>query len=150
MSDPIAYHITWRTYSSRLPGDEKGWVKHKILGIQEGNQPLQEHAKSLAQAAVTLSQTQREIVEQTIRDHCRFRAWTLHAVNVRTNHVHVVVSATIHPDQVMQQFKAWCSRRLNEATETPPEKWWAIHGSTKWINQPSYLEVAIRYVVEGQ
>jgi hypothetical protein len=134
MSDPIAYHITWRTYGTRLPGDEKGWVKHKILGIKEGNRPLEEHAESLTKQEVILSETQRTIVEQTIRDHCRIRAWTLHAVNVRSNHVHVVVSATIHPDQVMQQFKAWCSRRLNEATENPPEKWWAIHGSTKWIN----------------
>jgi len=54
------------------------------------------------------------------------------------------------PDSVMGQFKAWCSRRLHEATENPPEKWWAIHGSTKWINQPQYLEDGIRYVVEGQ
>ena len=53
-------------------------------------------------------------------------------------------------DKVMQQFKAWCSRRLNEATVNPPEKWWAIHGSTKWINQPQYLEEAIQYVMEGQ
>ena len=109
-----------------------------------------EHAERLTKEKITLTEPQRQIVEQTIRDHCRFRGWTLHAVNVRSNHVHVVVSAEIHPDKVMQQFKAWCSRRLNEATEIPPEKWWAIHGSTKWINEPPYLEEAIRYVIEGQ
>ena len=97
-----------------------------------------------------MTESQRAIVEQTIRDHCRIRNWTLHAVNARSNHVHVVVSADIHPDEVMSQFKAWCSRRLNEAAETPPEKWWAIHGSTKWINDTNYLEDAIRYVLDGQ
>jgi REP element-mobilizing transposase RayT len=150
MSDPIAYHITWRTYGSWLPGDEKGWVKHKILGVQIENKPLEDHARSLTRDVVALGEAQRDIVEQTFRDHCHFRNWELHAVNVRTNHVHVVVSAAIHPDQVMQQFKAWCSRRLNEATDSPPAKWWAIHGSTKWINEPQYLEEAIRYVDEGQ
>jgi REP element-mobilizing transposase RayT len=104
----------------------------------------------MSQSAVSLTDAQRAIVEATIREHCRIRGWTLHAVNVRMNHVHVVVAADVHPDQVMGQFKAWCSRRLNESTENPPEKWWASHGSTKWINDPNYLEEAILYVVEGQ
>ena len=151
MSEPLAYHITWRTYGTWLPGDERRWVKHKTLGIREGNIPIESHAKKMmTQDAVTLDESQRAIVEATIREHCRIRGWTLHALNVRSNHVHLVVSAPIHPDQVMNQFKAWCSRRLNEATEKPPAKWWAIHGSTKWINDERYLEEAIRYVQEGQ
>ena len=151
MSDPLAYHITWRTYGTRLPGDAQGWVKHKMLGIREGSAPLEKHAKGLmTQESVALSASQRAIVEATIREHCRIRGWTLHAVNVRSNHVHVVVSTEIHPDQVMTQFKAWCSRRLNETAGNPPKKWWAIHGSTKWINDATYLEEAIRYVLEGQ
>jgi len=151
MSEPLAYHITWRTYGTWLPGDEQGWIKHKTLGIREGSAPLEKHAKGLMmQEAVTLSESQRAIVERTVREHCRIREWTLHAINARSTHVHVVVSADIHPDQVMSQFKAWCSRRLNEAKEKPPAKWWAIHGSTKWINDASYLEEAIRYVLEGQ
>jgi REP element-mobilizing transposase RayT len=151
MSEPIAFHITWRTYGNWLPGDSRKWVKHNILGIQEPNAPLEAHAKSLMnEPDVTLTETQRQIVEATIREHCRIRKWTLHAVNVRSNHVHVVVSADIHPDQVMAQFKAWCSRRLNEATKNPPPKWWAGHGSTKWIDDDRYLDESIRYVVEGQ
>jgi REP element-mobilizing transposase RayT len=151
MSEPLAYRITWRTYGSWLPGSNDGWVKHKTLGIREVSEPLEKHARTLmTQDAVELNAGQRAIVEQTIRDHCRIRGWTLHAANARSNHVHVVVSADIHPNQVMSQFKAWCSRHLIKATELPPAKWWAIHGSTKWINDPTYLEDAIRYVVEGQ
>jgi hypothetical protein len=123
MPEPLAYHITWRTYGTWLPGSEDGWVKHKTLGIRDESAPLEKHARDLmTQDAVVLSESQRAIVEQTIRDHCQFRNWTLHAVNARSNHVHVVVSADIHPDQVMSQFKAWCSRRLNAAGETPPAK----------------------------
>ena len=151
MSEPLAYHITWRTYGTRLPGHEEGWVKHKMLGIREGSAPLEKYAKGLmTEESVTLNQPQRAIVSATIREHCRIRGWTLHAVNARSNHVHVVVTADIHPDQVMSQFKAWCTRRLKEATTESPAKWWAIHGSTKWINELAYLEEAIRYVSESQ
>ena len=151
MSDPIAYHITWRTHGSWLPGDSRGWVKHNILGIQEASPGLEAHARGLTDGGeIVLTQGQRVIVEATIREHCRIRQWVLHAINVRSNHVHVVVSANIDPNRVMAQFKAWCSRRLNEATENPPAKWWAGHGSTKWINDERYLEEAVRYVLEGQ
>ena len=47
--------------------------------------------------------------------HCTIRNWQLHAVNARTNHVHVVVTADRDPDEVMNQLKAWCSRKLSDA-----------------------------------
>ena len=36
---------------------------------------------------VRLTPEQREIVADTIRDHCRVRGWTLHAVNPRTEQI---------------------------------------------------------------
>jgi hypothetical protein len=99
MSEPLAYHITWRTYGTQLPGED-GWGKHKMVGIREASAPLEEHARKMTtQSAVMLDETQRSIVENTIREHCRIRGWTLHAVNVRTTHVHVVVTAEIFPDR---------------------------------------------------
>ena len=84
MTDPLAYHITWTTYASRLPGDERTWVKKDVAKIQPGNKPLEEHAGSLAEhGPIALDAARRDIVTQTIRDHCRIRGWTLHAVNVR-------------------------------------------------------------------
>jgi REP element-mobilizing transposase RayT len=94
---------------------------------------------------------QRAIAEATIREHCTYRGWVLHAVNVRTNHIHVVATATnVSPDTVMSQFKAWCSRRLNEHAKRPRKRWWTKGGSTKWINDTDYLHNAIQYVVEMQ
>jgi len=29
MGDPIAFFITWPTYGTWLPGDERGWVEFK-------------------------------------------------------------------------------------------------------------------------
>jgi len=59
----------------------------------------------LKHPSVVLGTDQREVVETTIRSVCRYRGWTLHAVNCRSNHVHVVLSApVVTPARVMNQF----------------------------------------------
>ena len=98
---------------------------------------------------MVLDHEQRGVVEVAIREHCEFRGWQLHAVNARSNHVHVVVTADAAPEQVMNQFKAWGSRRLNELGGKR-ERWWTKHGSTKWINDEAYLGNAVTYVMERQ
>ncbi len=151
MSNPIAYHITWHTHGTWLPGDEVGWVKRGIPGIRPGDSELEDKSRRLLNSPpVTLDDGERQIVEATFRDHCKIRNWTLHAINVRTNHVHIVVTADVKPEVVLAQLKAWCSRRLNAIRENPPKKWWVAHGSTKWINDEDYFEKAVNYVKDGQ
>jgi hypothetical protein len=89
----LAYHITWTTYGTWLPGDARAWVQWGEWGIKPPD-PERECAarQRRAESAVVLSEDRRALVEQTIRDHCRVRGWLLHAVNARTNHVHVVVA----------------------------------------------------------
>jgi REP element-mobilizing transposase RayT len=147
---PLAYFISWTTYGTWLPGDGRGWVEHGTPGIQEPDRLRWEAARrQLIQPAVVLDQEQRAEVETTIRAHCTFRGWQLHAINPRSNHVHVVVTADAAPEEVMNQFKAWCSRRLNERWGKR-DRWWTKHGSTKWINDTEYLQNAIEYVLEKQ
>jgi REP element-mobilizing transposase RayT len=150
MSKPLAYLITWTTYGSWLPGDTRGWVEKGKAGIQDADEQRQRAAhEQLIAAAVVLDREQRGVVEATVRAHCELRGWQLHAVNARSNHVHVVVTADVAPEVVMNQFKAWCSRRLNERKDKR-ERWWTKHGSTKWINEVAYLQNAVAYVAEGQ
>jgi REP element-mobilizing transposase RayT len=109
----------------------------------------------LKEPPVTLDPAQRALVEATVRQHCAIRGWTLHAVQARSNHVHIVVTAAgVDPDTVMDQFKAWCSRHLNEhgARRGVPrrQRWWTRGGSTKWINDEDYFRNAVRYVQERQ
>jgi hypothetical protein len=63
--------------------------------------------------------------------------------------VHLVAAADVRPEVVMEQLKAWCSRRLNEGGGRR-RKWWTEHGSTKWINDEAYHRNAVRYVTERQ
>jgi REP element-mobilizing transposase RayT len=127
-------------------------------GLQSPNPARQALAESLlVEQVCTLSPEQRRLVEATIADHCRIRGWELHAVNCRTNHVHIIVTADRAPGDVREQFKAWCSRRLKELQrrQTAPgkpirTKWWTEGGSARFLNDTAGLEAAIRYVLEGQ
>jgi REP element-mobilizing transposase RayT len=151
MSEPLAYLITWTTHGTWLPGDQRGWVQWGVDGVQEGDgSRFRKAQRRQHEPAIVLDSEQRALVEATVRAHCEIRRWSLHAVNVRSNHVHVVVTADAEPAKVIDQFKAWSSRRLNEKAVQAPERWWTRHGSTKWINDEAYLQNAIRYVLEGQ
>ena len=154
--EPLAYFLTWTAYGSWLPGDERGWVA-KPGQARPADERLRKASRQLmAEPALCLDAQQRRIVEETIADHCRIRGWHLHVVNARTEHVHVVVTAPgREPDDVLEQFKAWCTRRLKQQgptdhSATARQKWWTQGGSKRWLNDARSLEEAIRYVAEGQ
>ncbi len=158
MEEPLAYFLTWTTYGTWLPGDERGWVE-KPGQYQAPDEKRKVKARRLmTETALTLDVEQRRIVEDTIRDHCRIRGWQLHAVNARTQHVHVVVTAPGRtPDDVMDQFKAWCTRRLKEhersrlpAGTHARANWWTQRGSKLWLNDARSVEEKTHYVLEEQ
>ncbi len=147
--EPIAYFITWTTYGTWLPGDERGWWRKGEH--HEGNTLFCEMASADMKApAFILSPELRPIVEETIARHCEIRSWPLHTVAARSNHVHVVVTAPgYRPERVRDQFKAWCARTLKP--ECPGrERFWTEGGSCRWINDEDDLHAVIVYVKEGQ
>jgi REP element-mobilizing transposase RayT len=156
--DPIAYFLTWTTYGTWLPGDVRGWVAKPGL-FRGPNAELEAAAQSLmTEPALTLDLDQRRVVEKTISEHCAIRSWHLHAVNCRTEHVHVVVTAPHRdPEVVMDQFKAWCTRRLKDldrrrygSAATIRNNWWTQRGSKRKFYDEKGLFGAIDYAVNGQ
>jgi REP element-mobilizing transposase RayT len=155
-SDPIAYFLTWTTYGTWLPGDMRGW-SHEQTGHQLRDRQIRRDAMSRMQETPNeLNPIERRIVEETVRAHCQIRTWTLFAVNCRSNHVHAVVHASVHPDIAMSQFKSWCTRRLREAQaansdeQTSRVRWWSEGGSTRYLNDDDAVSSAVRYVLEAQ
>lgn len=91
MREVFGVLITWTTYGTWLPGDARGW-RAKRLGNQPADPKLEAEAREKMKFdPVTLSAADRATVEAACREHCDHRGWRLHAVNARTNHVHVVV-----------------------------------------------------------
>ena len=155
IDEPLAYFLTWTTYGTWLPRDDRGWAKRK-KGFQDPQPKLREWSdRKLEEPPCTLSLRQRALVDQTIRERCEMRGWKLWAVNVRSNHVHVVVFARdTSPAKVRNEFKARCSARLSEdrAAQGLPtrRRWWTERGSLRYLNDEGSLEAAILYVNEAQ
>ena len=148
--EPIGYFITWTTYGTWMPGDERGWWREGEF--HQRNDLMREmSASDMKEPSFTLSPDQRGIVEDTLTRHCEIRSWTLHAANARTNHVHIVVTARNYyqPKTVRDQFKAWCTRRL-QPTNPNRKRFWTEGGSCRWIKQQDDLQSAIIYVNESQ
>jgi hypothetical protein len=116
-SSPVGYLITFRCYGTWLHGDERGSVdRHHSAYGTPGLQPSalrRKHDRDLLkQPTVTLHSRQRSVIESAIRETCTIRQWQLWTVNVRTNHVHVVVSANKKPVAVLSALKANATRAM--------------------------------------
>ena len=149
--DPIGYFLTWVTYGTRLPGDARGWVKYH--GGWQLPDPIREReAKALmTEDACILTREQRRAVAAQIAETCAHRGWTLHVVNCRSNHVHVVVTADVNdPDKIRIDLKAWATRTLKKKFANNRENWWAERGSIRYLNSDDDLEAATLYVRDGQ
>src|SRR5437773_2382568 len=114
---PLAYLITFRCYGTWVHGDERGSMdrKHNVYGSPKiaPNQSLQRSdIGQLRHAPVMLDARKRLIVEQAIREVCDYRRYVLRAINVRTNHVHSVVTALQEPEPLLEAFKSYSTRAL--------------------------------------
>lgn len=98
-----------------------------------------------------LNSPQHNAVRDAIRNVCKFREHRLFALNVRTNHVHIVVSAGRKAELMMHSFKAYGTRKLRgDGLVTEADKVWARHGSTRYPWTDEHIEKATEYVLYGQ
>lgn len=103
------------------------------------------------QAPYLLGQIRRDAVLEAIQEVSTHRGWYLLAAHVRSTHVHSVMEAEAEPERVMNDFKAYSSRRLNRMKlDAPDRKRWARHGSTRWLWKPENVAAAMQYVVAEQ
>ena len=155
LSEPLAYFITFRTYGTFLHGDDRGSIDrdHNTLdGPRVPPDPawVEQSRMRMKAPPLILSRGQRQTCDASIRERCEHAGWALHAVNVRTNHVHVVVSASESPEQVMTSLKAWCTRGLRSAGLPPNQAVWARHGSTRRLWDEDAVGAAVVYVRDLQ
>ncbi|MBL8183148.1 MAG: transposase [Blastocatellia bacterium] len=135
---PLAVFFTFRCYGTWLHGDERGSVdrnhnKYATPRI-EGNPNWRKYnEKSLLHPPVSLNAARRKSVEKAIRQLCEIRGWRILAINIRTNHVHVVIAiGEKNPKDALIAVKANATRQLREDSlwieEHSP---WADKGSRR-------------------
>lgn len=154
---PLAYLITFRCYGTWLHGDERGSVdrfhnRYQTPLVAPDKNRRQYNERRLKDKTVILNAKQRDSVEGAIREVCDFRNWLLHALNVRTNHVHAVVSTgSAKPERALNDFKSYATRKMRQngcwVLEHSP---WADRGSKRFLWNERSIERAIDYVINGQ
>ena len=153
---PLAYLISFRAYGTWLHGDQRGSMSRKqnkygTPRIAPNPRLLRVEIEQLKHPPLKLDGRQRLVIEQAIREVCTTRGYWLRAVNIRTNHMHTVVSAAIKPERVLHAFQAYATRKLRQAGLLPGDvKPWTRHGSTRFLWKERHVERAIDYVLNGQ
>ena len=156
-SVPLAYFISFRCYGTWLHGDFRGSVDRRHFNRYGAPRfpvrpKLAEREKINAKhEPVSLDRRKRRLVESAIKQVCVFRGYSLIALNIRSNHVHCVVSASCRPELILTAFKAYATRHLRESgLIAPDEKVWSRHGSTRYLWTPEQIEAAADYVLYCQ
>ena len=153
---PLAYFISIRTYGTWLHGDKRGSIdrfhnRYRSPYIPRNVKWHRYNQQCLKTKPFVLGARERRSVEVAIRETCKIRNWTLMAFNVRTNHVHTVVTANRDAGAVRTAFKANATRQLRE------DGLWR-HEFSPWVRKGSKIRLwnersvarAIDYVLYGQ
>jgi REP element-mobilizing transposase RayT len=158
--------LTWTTYGTWLPGDDRGFVsnvrdgdgpeaRHNVPGTQPDakQRGLWLAAKAnLAGPPVYLTVEHARAVLEQFKETAQFRGWELRAVAIMANHVHLIVGVTgdPEPDTLLRDFKSHASRRLNKVFARPVRgTWWTESGSRRKLPDDAAVCRAVGYV-QGQ
>lgn len=153
---PLAFFISFRSYGTWLHGDKRGSIDRFHNRYQSPYMTASEtwhyyNQLRLRARPLILEAEHRNWIEKAIRETCNIRKWWLYAVNVRTNHVHTVVTANRKAELVLNAFKANATRELRQnglwrEAFSP----WARRGSKKKLWNEQSIAKAIDYVLNGQ
>ena len=155
--------LTWTTYGTWLPGDERGFVSpvpsadggfvlHNVPGtpVDRDMPELREQARGLMRGKpIDLIAPQAVCVIQQFRETAIFRGWSLFAAAVMANHAHLVVGVTGDPDpnKLLHDFKSYATRALNKQWARPAsETWWTRDGSKRKLPDERAVCAGTNYV----
>ncbi len=155
--------LTWTTYGTWLPGDERGHVsnvrsadgtgrRHNTPGtVPEGQQrglKLAAQAKLVGDPIYLELELAAPVLGQ-FHETTAYRGWTLLAVGIMANHIHVVVGVAgdPEPESLLRDFKSYASRCLNRLRGKPASgTWWTEGGSKRKKEGREEIVAAIEYV----
>jgi REP element-mobilizing transposase RayT len=157
------WFLTWTSYGTWLPGDDRGFVSNIDCGDGQGHrlntpgtQPaskmrgLEIHARmKLSGPPVYLNLDQATRLLDQFHETANHRGWELIAVAIMRNHVHIVagVPGDPEPETILAAFKSYGSRCLNrEFGKRESETWWTAGGSKRPLKTESSILAAVTYV----
>ncbi|GIK52541.1 MAG: hypothetical protein BroJett014_15140 [Planctomycetota bacterium] len=148
--------LTWTTYGTWLHGDERGAYNRKgdtLKSHYVAPDPRLEdlHRRRMKDNAFILDAAMRKVVRLAIEECCAFRGWPALALNVRTNHVHIVVPPHAKGQDMLHDLKARATRKLREAgLIAAKQSVWTRSGSVSRLYGEASVAKAIKYTKHGQ
>jgi hypothetical protein len=153
---PLAYHITWGTYGTRLHGDPRGTVErahneYRTPVLGRDPERLAEMNANLKFPPRKFTREQMVFVERTAPEVCRRGGWIHHASAAGPDHVHIVLASPHDPAVIRRLLKRWLGEELSNTWPIPSDAtWWSEGGSIRWIGDIGYLNAATDYVRRQQ
>ena len=153
--------LTWTTYGTWLPGEERGFVSrarrmddgHTIRNIL--GTPYDADQKDIEASArermkgrpVALGSDHAGIVDSAFLETAETHGVRLIAYSVMSDHTHLLCQSDRTGSELMQVFKGVSSRRLGQrfALGGSP-RWWTKSGSKRFIRKGDDPQAAIDYV----
>ena len=156
-STAVGYLLTFRCYGTWLHGDERGSMDRRHFNrygsskIAPNAEKVSIETNMLKSPLFVMRAEERGIVREAIKETCRIREYLLQALNVRSNHVHIVIGNHGEPERMLTAFKANATRALRSAGLLgSDDKAWSRHGSTKYLWTDAEVTNAIDYVLYSQ
>ena len=161
------WHLTWTTYGTWLPGDERGfvgavrdaggdWETHNIPGTDyDRDMPgLVARAKErLKSTPIFLDVAHAKVLFAQFQETATHRGWHLLAVAIMRAHIHVLagVQGDTKHETVLRDFKGYGSGSLNRRWSKPVSgTWWTASGSKRKKGDDDAIVTAIRYIANQQ
>ncbi len=167
------WFLTTTFYGNWLPGDPRGFVsrvrdrrpgdpecsarqKHNVPGTEfdTGLTSLRDSAhQRLSGKPVRVSADQAEALLVQFRETAAIRGWSLIAVAIMANHVHILIGVDGDPDltKVLGDFKAYGSRALTVRWGRPASgTWWTYAGSKRRLEDEASVFAAVSYIREQE
>ena len=108
--NPLAYHITFGTYGTRLHGDERGTVDRRankygdpIIGAQPDWQQMERNFLRFPPRIFEISH--RQLIERLVPVICVRGGWHLHSAAAAKDHVHTLLTAQADGEIVRKLLK---------------------------------------------
>ena len=157
--------LTWTTYGTWLPGDERGFVS-RVPGADGGHvlhdipgepydaddaQIRNEAIERMEGAPVHLNADQARILLASIAESAERHGIELLAIAIMRDHVHVLCQTDRSGQELQKLFKGAASRLLSQRFElSGSPRWFTRRGSSRFIKKRADLTAAIEYLQQQE
>jgi len=112
MSKIVGYMVTWTTYGTWLPGDERGFVENGQI-LQGDLKTLERNKKRQKSPIVKLNRREIKLVRQVILSEAERIGHEIKALTVCTNHVHLAARPNIKSiEDIIGRYKSITTHTL--------------------------------------